>query len=262
MSGPEPDPVTVLHVDDEPGLCEVVADFLEHTHDWLEVEIATSASAGLDRVRQNSIDCVVSDYDMPEKNGLEFLKSIREENSELPFILYTGKGSEEIASEAISAGVDDYLQKEATTDQYAVLANRIKNVVDRERAESAAAAADERYHNLIDTAPAPIVLFDAEADIVYVNDAALEFLEVEDETELDDITMPELLVEDDQDTARERFKRLFERTESMPEMEYRIRALDGTVKKAIVATAPGIYRDRPVAQAIARQVVPIEERSE
>jgi PAS domain S-box-containing protein len=251
--------VTVLHVDDEPGLCEVVADFLEHWHDWLDVETANSASAGLERVRQNSIDCVVSDYDMPEKNGLEFLQSIRETGSDLPFILYTGKGSEEIASEAISAGVDDYLQKEATTDQYAVLANRIKNVVDRDRAQSAAAAADERYHNLIDTAPVPIMLFGADADIVYTNDAALAFLEAEDGTELDGITMPELLVEDDRQLAQERFRRLFERNEPVPEIEFRIRALDGTIKQAIVATAPGVYRNQPVAQAIARQVIPVEE---
>jgi DNA-binding NtrC family response regulator len=54
---------------------------------------------------------------MPGVDGLEFLASVREEYPDLPFILFTGKGSEEIASEAISRGVTDYLQKETGTDQ-------------------------------------------------------------------------------------------------------------------------------------------------
>ena len=250
--------VTVLHVDDEPDLCEVVAEFLEHRHDWLDVETATDAASGIEYVRQDGVDCVVSDYDMPQKDGLEFLRSLREEHPDLPFILYTGKGSEEIASEAISAGVDDYLQKEATTDQYDVLANRIKNVVDRQRAQSAAAAADDRYHNLIDTAPVPIMVFEETGAIVYVNDAALDFLEVSDAATLDDVTMPELLVEDDREQALGRFRRLFEDGTPAPETEFRVKALDGTVKRAIVATAPGVYRGRPVAQAVARRVLDAE----
>ena len=258
MTAYQSDSVTVLHVDDEPGLCEVVAEFLEHRHGWLDVETATDAASGIEYVRQDGVDCVVSDYDMPDKDGLEFLRSLRKEYPDLPFILYTGKGSEEIASDAISAGVDDYLQKKATTDQYEVLANRIKNVVDRQRAQSAAAAADERYHNLIDTAPVPVMLFEESGSIAYVNDAALDFLEVADATALDDVTMPELLVEDDRDEALGRFRQLFEDGDPAPETEFRVRTFDGTVKRAVVATAPGIYRDQQVAQAVARRVLETE----
>jgi PAS domain S-box-containing protein len=74
---------------------------------------------------------------MPNQNGIEFLRSVREIYPDLPFILFTGKGSEEVASEAISAGVSDYLQKESGTDQYTVLANRIANLVSQYRAVSA-----------------------------------------------------------------------------------------------------------------------------
>jgi len=61
--------------------------------------------------------------------GGQVLDAVRAERPDLPFILYTGKGSEEVAGEAISAGVIDYLQKELGTDQYAILANRIENAV-------------------------------------------------------------------------------------------------------------------------------------
>ncbi len=52
------------------------------------------------------------------QDGIEFLEAVREGHRDLPFILYTGKGSEEVASDAISAGVTDYLQKGSGTDQY------------------------------------------------------------------------------------------------------------------------------------------------
>jgi PAS domain S-box len=71
---------------------------------------------------------------MPDQNGLEFLRTVRETHPELPFILFTGKGSEEIASEAISAGVTDYLQKRGS-EQYDRLATRIGHAVAQYRTE-------------------------------------------------------------------------------------------------------------------------------
>ena len=127
-------PIRVLHVDDEPGFSEMSATFLERADDRLAVETARSAAEGLDRLETTTVHCVVSDYDMPETNGVAFLQAVRERYEDLPFILFTGKGSEEVASEAISAGVTEYLQKESGTDQFAVLANRIANTVQGMRA--------------------------------------------------------------------------------------------------------------------------------
>jgi PAS domain S-box-containing protein len=128
------DRIRVLHVDDQPDFADMAATFLERADDQLTVETATSAAAGLDRLETETIHCVVSDYDMPRTNGVEFLEQVRERHGDLPFILFTGKGSEEVASEAISAGVTEYLQKESGTDQFAVLANRIANTVQGARA--------------------------------------------------------------------------------------------------------------------------------
>jgi len=128
------DPIRVLHVDDQPGFADMAATFLERADDHLTVETAPGAAAGLDRLEEETFHCVVSDYDMPETNGVEFLERVRERHGDLPFVLFTGKGSEEVASEAISAGVTEYLQKETGTDQYAVLANRILNTVRGARA--------------------------------------------------------------------------------------------------------------------------------
>ena len=127
------DDIHVLHVDDQPDFSELVVTYLERQDDRLAVETALSASDGLERLQQVDIDCIVSDYDMPGMNGLEFLEVIRESDPQLPFILYTGKGNEEIASEAITAGVTDYLKKSSGTEQYELLANRVTNAVQQYR---------------------------------------------------------------------------------------------------------------------------------
>ncbi|MEF8828037.1 MAG: response regulator, partial [Haloarcula sp.] len=136
MEGPESPQVSVLHVDDDPGLAETAAEFLEHEDDRLAVETATSGSEGLERLADGAFDCVVSDYDMPAMDGIEFLEAVRAEYPDLPFVLFTGKGSEEIASEAVSAGVSDYLQKRGGTERYTLLANRVTNLVTQYRAEA------------------------------------------------------------------------------------------------------------------------------
>ena len=132
---PEFDPVCVLLVDDEPDVLELTKTFLGRVDDRLEIVTETSVDAGIVRLAEDDIDCVVSDYNMPGMNGLEFLELVRERDSESPFILFTGRGSEEVASEAVSAGVTDYLQKGTGHEQYELLANRITNSVAGHRAK-------------------------------------------------------------------------------------------------------------------------------
>lgn len=127
-------PIHLLHVDDDPAQTELVADFINRIDDRISVDSATGASEGFKLLEEIEFDCVVSDYDMPGQNGIEFLKTIREDDTSLPFILYTGKGSEEIASEAISTEATDYLQKGSGIEQYELLVNRIRNSVEQYRA--------------------------------------------------------------------------------------------------------------------------------
>ena len=125
--------IRLLHVDDNPEITELTETFLERAGGQFDVRTARDVDEALERMADRSFDCIVSDYDMPGQTGIELLEAVRERDSELPFILYTGKGSEEVASEAISAGVTDYLQKGTGTDQYDLLANRIQNAVEQFR---------------------------------------------------------------------------------------------------------------------------------
>jgi len=133
MSGSESGPIRVLHVDDDPEFSELTAVFLQQADDRFRVDTATGADEALVRLDDRLPDCIVSDYNMPGMDGIEFLRDVRETQPKLPFILFTGKGSEDVASDAISAGVTDYLQKNVGTEQYELLANRITNAVDARR---------------------------------------------------------------------------------------------------------------------------------
>jgi len=165
--------IRVLHVDDEPDFVEMAATFLEREEHRITVETATRPVDGLEHLRADSIDCVVSDHDMPGENGIEFLESVREEFPDLPFILFTGKGSEEIASKAISAGVTDYIQKSGGTDQYALLANRITNAVEFARSQDVLAARNRElrsYERMINSMREAACIYDASGRLKIVNE--------------------------------------------------------------------------------------------
>jgi PAS domain S-box-containing protein len=174
--------IRVLHVDDEPSFADLTAEFLERDDDRFEVCTETRAHAGLERLANERIDCVVSDYEMPEMDGLEFLRAVREADEEVPFILFTGRGSEAVASDAIAAGVTDYLQKGAGTDQYTVLANRIGNAVEQARSRRALSASQERLSLFIDQSPLGVIEWNGEFEVVRVNDAAQEILGYDEAT--------------------------------------------------------------------------------
>jgi len=133
------DGVRILYVDDDPSLTELVETYLEREREEFVVDTATSGEAGLERVAEEAVDCIVSDYDMPGLDGLEFLDAVRETEPDIPFILYTGKGSEEVASQAIANGVTFYQQKETGTEQYELLANNVLQAVRQRRARAEAA---------------------------------------------------------------------------------------------------------------------------
>lgn len=169
------DTIRVLHVDDEPDIADLSAEFLEREDERFIVETATSASEGLDTLTASEFDCIVSDYDMPGQSGIEFLEAVRNDNPDLPFILFTGKGSEEVASDAISAGVTDYLQKEGGTDQYTVLANRIANAVEHDRSRRLVERSEQRLREIVDSLPHFLYVVDKNGTYRLANEALAEF---------------------------------------------------------------------------------------
>ena len=102
--------VRVLHVDDEPVICDLTKLSLEKGG-RLKVDVTSSAEEALDLVRSGSYSCIISDYEMPIMNGLDFLKAVRNIDKDIPFILFSGRGRETVIIDAINTGADFYIQK-------------------------------------------------------------------------------------------------------------------------------------------------------
>ncbi len=131
----DPSPICVLFVDDEPALLDITKIFLEKDGSF-SVTPAESAEEAMRLLGDNSFDVIVSDYEMSPLNGLEFFDKLQDSGIRLPFIIFTGRGREEVAIEAINSGVDFYIQKGGDPRaQFAELAHKIRHAVKRARAE-------------------------------------------------------------------------------------------------------------------------------
>ncbi|MEF8874870.1 MAG: PAS domain S-box protein [Candidatus Thermoplasmatota archaeon] len=130
-------PIKTLLVDDESSLLEQAEIFLEKIAEDIEVLTASSAERALKMMEEEDFDLIVSDYQMPDMDGLEFLEEIKEERGdEIPFIMFTGKGREKVAMNALNLGADRYLQKGGDPKaQYEVLVDAIKQEFEHRGAE-------------------------------------------------------------------------------------------------------------------------------
>ena len=139
-------PIRVLHVDDRPEYGEIVTAYLGEHDTPFTVVTETTPTDVLATLSDESFDCLVTDYEMPEMDGLELLSTVRRRHPELPVMLLTAKGNESIASDAIAAGVTDYIPKDDLTDSPALLAKRITNAVERQ-------AYSRQFETLVETLP-------------------------------------------------------------------------------------------------------------
>lgn len=164
-------PTEVLHVDDESQYRELVAEYLETIDPGLSVVTAGSATEGLQIIENRDVECVVSDYQMPSVDGLKFLERVRELYPQLPFVLFTGKGSEEIASDAIAAGVTAYLQKRGGREQYERLSTRIARAVEGYRARRELEATRARFRALSQHTSLAVVSVGEDSVVRFANEA-------------------------------------------------------------------------------------------
>ncbi|UUX92507.1 PAS domain S-box protein [Methanoplanus endosymbiosus] len=142
--------LSILYVDDEPVLLEAGKLYLEHIGDF-NVTTCESASDALELLSASRYDAIISDYQMPECDGISFLNSLRGRGDNTPFIIFTGKGREEVVIEALNSGADFYIQKGGEPkSQFAELTNKIRYAVAQRKGEEALHKSEERYRQLFE----------------------------------------------------------------------------------------------------------------
>ncbi|MFC7043896.1 response regulator [Halonotius sp. GCM10025705] len=121
---------TVLHVDDQSAFLELTSEYLAKELDDVTLITRSDPQAAVAYLKANEVDCIVSDYQMGTMDGLEFYEQVASHSTEVPFILFTSKDSDTIASEALEAGIDSFLQKSSDPSGFRMLANRISLLVE------------------------------------------------------------------------------------------------------------------------------------
>ncbi|WP_436907586.1 PAS domain S-box protein [Halosimplex marinum] len=245
--------IRVLCVDDDEGFCSLSTAMLEQADERIAAEGVTGPVAALDRFDTgDGYECLVSDYDMPGMDGLELFERVREIDSRVPFILHTGKGSEEIASEAISTGVTDYLQKAGESEHFELLANRIVEYAERYRADREHALTEQRYRRLVEQSVVGIGL-SQDGVFEYVNPAFAEMFGYEPDEMVGE---PTLAFIDESD--RERVRQAIERREAgdVESVHYVVtaRGSDGARFDIEVSGSRVVHEGEPAVLGVVRRV--------
>ncbi len=163
--------ITVIYVDDEPDLLEIGRMFLERDG---EFSVTTVASAGkaLETLKNTSFDAIISDYQMPEMNGIDLLKKVRASGNTIPFIIFTGRGREEIVIAALNEGADFYIQKGGEpVSQFADLAHKTRKAVLQRKAEAKIRNQERREADIINFLPDATVAIDSDGIVIAWNRA-------------------------------------------------------------------------------------------
>lgn len=168
--------LSILVVDDEQDLLDLAVQYLAEPASR-EVVTALSVDAALAILAKRPVDAIVSDYEMPDKDGIEFLQHLRGQGSTVPFIIFTGKGREIVAMQALNYGADFYLQKGSHPDTvFLELRNMIITAVERRRAVAEAQALAERIEHqaqildeILSSIPDPVLIIDPDGFITYAN---------------------------------------------------------------------------------------------
>ena len=159
--------IKVLHVDDEAGFLAVAKQCVEDQSQF-QVDTALSVEEAFEKLKRSEYDAIISDYQMDGKNGLEFLRELRQQGNDTPFILFTCKGKEEIAIEALNSGVYRYVRKEGNAEvTYAELNRSICDAVRGQRTEKLLQVAENRLRQITENMQDLLLLLDENLVIKY-----------------------------------------------------------------------------------------------
>jgi len=218
----------ILYVDDEPGLRDIGKLFLEIDGEFT-VDTLPSAINALDLLKSIRFDAIISDYQMPQMDGITFLKTLRAGNDDTPFIIFTGRGREEVVIEALNSGADFYLQKGGEpTAQFAELAHKIRHAISRRQADQTVKKSEQDYRHLIEHANEAIyVVQDG-----YVRMANPRSAEITGYSEQEILNQPFTLFvhPDDREMLLNRFKMRVNGEEVPSRYPFRLSSKDGTVR--------------------------------
>lgn len=164
--------IHVLMVDDDPIILDIAKIYLERSGD-IRVDINQSTAVAMNALQTEAYDVIISDYMMPEMDGITFLKTVRASYPHISFILLTGRGKEEVVIEALNNGADYYLQKDGDTEVlFAELSHHIRQAAEKRRTERALQESEEYYRTIFENSGTAMAIVDENGLVSLANSEA------------------------------------------------------------------------------------------
>lgn len=181
------DSVSVLMIDDDASFLDMSSEFLRSIGTNFEITTCSSGQDGVEWFCENDVDCIVCDYEMGTLDGLDVLQEVRTEDEHTPFILFTGRGSEEVASDAFSMGATDYLQKSGQRSKFELLANRIQQYVEKDKLLTERSRILQENNRLLERVSDAFMSFNESFEFLHLNERGVSLFNeiVEEEVSYD-----------------------------------------------------------------------------
>lgn len=247
------EPLHILHVDDDASILSVSKTILE-TENKFEIDNATSVDEAFKKLETQNYDAIVSDYEMPQKSGLDFLKELREKNNRIPFILFIGEGREDVAVKALNLDADSYINKNGSSETvYHELAHAINKTVEQKKSAQLLATTDSKYRLLVEKSLQGIMIAKyTPLRIIFANASMGKMLgySPEELTSISSSEIGELIYHEDRAIFFNRFRNRLEGNQANNSYEFRGVRKDGSLVWLEAFATPIEYNGQPAVQAM------------
>lgn len=250
--------VTALVVSGDQTRSRDLAAGLEAAADRVSAVTAVGLEDALDRLERTELDGVVLATAGLEEGGRAAVEAIAD-TTDAPVVVDT-HGTDLTGSAALEAGATEVAANRSGATGSVVIANRLELAVGAARAEATVTETQRRYHQLLETAPAAIVITDAEGAIRYANQPAADVVGAEDAYEVVDRDIWEFVAEDARPAVREQFECVVADREPLDAREVALRDVDGERRYAEAAGSPVTVDGEPGCQAVLTDVTERKER--
>ena len=256
--GSSPEPITVLAVTADSRYADDAQAHLEQQGRF-RVRTAETMEGALEQYHTAAPDCIISDYTLPEADGLALLSAVRMQDPELPFFMFAENG-EDVVSRAIAAGVTDYFTAQEYRREWDTLGTLLSEAVMYYRSRPEQEPPEQRVRNVLDAAEETIAIARA-GQCEFVNAAGVDLFGADEPTDLLGQQLEELLEAAPEEylppsAAQQPAEPTVQRSET------RARSPDGTLTPVSVTATPAEWDGNRAVALVLRDLSERRQRSQ